>query len=383
MIELTGTVNGKMYENQRMTPDELIDIFNLPINGADRIVFRLDEENGNVVATNLADGQKRFPVRQGLITAFAGMYKGSSIHIRYYESKTNSGKDNIKYFPNKLYFNGIQTTLNLHTSKEKAVYMMLFPWCKESPLRSPRKEPVYLVYDRVKNAKAKLKDSKLFSELMDTIMQSGDDYITQIAYGIKVQGARVASDDAKHPATARMALLEMARKYPDDTYTAFHALTTRIVGAVTDAKERKLIKSITTPSKVTWEYSDELGGDVLVELKNDGDPTRKLIEYLSDSGNWNKFTSRAFAESAVVESEVTGDPADMDNADLIEAGIKARILVVHPQEDKVYLMDENSQFDGRALMILKGARENWKRELSEGMTNIQRNRLIKRLTDDK
>ena len=381
MIELTGTVKGQMFDNKRVTPDELIDIFNLPINGAEKIVFRLDESNRNVVAINLASGQKRFPTRHGLITAFAAMYEGSSISIRYYESKTELQKGNTKYFPNKLYFTGIQTTLNLMTNKEKAVFMMLFPWCKESPFRSPRKEPVYLVHDRVKNAKAKLKDSKTFSELMETIMKSGDDYITQIAYGIKVQGTKVASDDAKHPATARMALLDMARKYPEDTHTAFHSLTTRITGAIVDAKNQKLIKVVTTPTKIIWTYSEELGGDVLVAMKNTGEPTRRLIEYLSEAGHWNKFTGRIFKnpEDPTVE---TTDPSDMNNKELIEAAILAHCLVLHPQEDKVYIMDANSQFESRSLMILTGPRENWKEELLERLSNVQRNRLTKRLHND-
>lgn len=379
MIEITGTINGELYEDRRMTADQIIDLFGLPVNGQDRIIFRLNEKNKNVVAKNLADGKPRFPVKQGLITTFNGMYNGSSIQVRYYERKVERSKGEVRYFPDKVYFDGLQTSFNLDRDREKAVFMMLFPWCKESPFRPPRKAFVYQVHDRVKNAKAKLTDNVKFAEVMENIMKSSDDLIRQVAYGIKVKGKRVNHEDAKFPATARMALLDMARENPADTYNAFHSTAVRMAGAVIDAKEQKKIKSRVSGGKVYWEFSDDLGGDVFVEFKNHGDAVAQLIKHLSDVNNWNAFTSRVY-DGADIETEVPAEPADMENSELIDTAIRAKVLTIHPKEDKVYLMDENSQFESRALMILDGGREGWKEELAQNMSAVQRNRILKKLS---
>lgn len=384
MLEITGFFNNELVQEKMITADQAIQEYNLPINGQSKLVFRLNEDNPHVVAVNKADGKPRWPTKFGLDTTFSGMYNGSPVTIRYYETKDVRDKNKPRYFPREITIEGIQQSFRLPDQKEMAVYVMLYGLCANSPLRNKNITPAYKLYDRVKNANASIEANMQFAALMETIMKTPDDMVCYIAHAARVKGRKVSSDDAREPATARLGLLELARYAPGELQKAFYSRDVQILGAVMHARAKGKISMKSRAGKHIWSYSDDHNREVFAELAESVRPAEELAKFLHGPKEWGEFITKVGGggpapgvEDATELESVSLE--EMDPVNLVRLAVDAQVIALARDESKVYTMNSKGQFDDRALMVVKGELDDWKSELAQNMSQIVRNRIIKKL----
>lgn len=388
MLEVTGTLKGKIYKEEIVTAEYLMEAFGLDfLKGKEKVTFKLNEDNPNVVKKNKADGKLRFPASFGFTTFINGFYEGANLQIRYYTSKVNNGPNlKPKYTPNRLRMNGKAKPLNTTQDKEEALFWLLFPHCKDSPLHDPRRHPaVYLLDDVEKTAKVKMEKEALELKLRTSILGLPDDLAVQIALGIKLGRYSIPPEEAENPVSAKVALIELAKRDPGGLQDAMSSKPVMIDGAIVLAKKRGLIHIAPGANqKKAWYYADSLGGERIIPLPSKGNPNKELAKYLSTREAWMNFQEitgigKKEGEAPEVAEELPAFEMNED-AKVIQEGIDNRCVVLHPKENKVYIMEPSGHLQDRALLIIKD-RKTWKEELLSRANSMIAGRVRKRLEE--
>lgn len=390
MLEVTGTLNGKVYKEEILTADQLAKEFGLDFfNDKERITFKLNEDNPNVVKKNRADGKMRYPNSYQLTTFINGYFNGANLQIRYYRSKVNRGPNLMpRYSPTRLRMNGKAKPLNLKKDKEEALFWLLFPTCKNSPLHDPRSHTAaYVMQDIAASAQAKFHRESLELKLRTSIMKLPDDLAVQIALGIKIGRLSIPMEEAENPISAKVALIEMSKKNPEGVRDAMASKSTMVDGAIIIAKRKGLIKIAPgANSKNAWYYADSLGGEEILRLPAKGNPNKELGKYLANREAWINFQEiTGIKPDSGVMSETPSESAEVteemdEDAQVIQEGILNRCIVLHPTEDKVYIMEPSGHLQDRALLVIKD-RKTWKEELLSRANKMIAGRVRKRLEE--
>lgn len=389
MLEVTGTLKGKVYHEEILTADQLAELFGLTetLQRREGITFKLNVDNPNVVKRNRADGKMRFPNSYQLTTFINGFFEGANLQIRYYRSKVNNGPNlRPRYSPTRLRMNGKAKAINFRRDKEEALFWLLFPHCKDSPLHDPKRHlAAYVMEDIEKTAALRLNRESLDLKLRTAIMELEDDMAVQIALGIKVGRRSIPPQEAEHPVSAKVALIELSKLDPNAMRDALASKSTMIDGAVVLAKKRGLI--LIAPGdnqKNAWYYADSLGGERIIGLPANGNPNKELAKYLSTREAWINFQEITGLKEGVKETEAQviateNVPVDEDAA-VIQQGLDERCVVLHPTEDKVYIMEPTGHLQDRALLVIKD-RKTWKEELLSRANKMIAGRVKKRLEE--
>ena len=386
MLEVTGTLKGKVYKEEILTADQLAEAFNLNFFEKDKATFKLNTENTNIVKRNRADGKLRYPNSYQLTTFINGFFEGANLQIRYYRSKVNNGPNLApRYTPTRLRMNGKAKPLNFSKDKEEALFWLLFPHCKDSPLHDPRRHiAAYVVEDLEKTAQVKFQKETLDLQLRSSIMRLSDDLAVQIALGIKVGRRSIPAEEAGHPVSAKVALIELAKIDPSAVQAAMSSKSTMVDGAIVLAKKRGLIRVAPGENqKNAWYYADSLGGERIIGLPAKGNANKELANYLSSREAWMNFqemTGLSVNESGDEVAQVDNVPELNEDAQVIQEGIEGRCVVLHPTEDKVYIMETTGHLQDRALLVIKD-RKTWKEELLTRANKMIAGRVKKRLEE--
>ncbi len=399
MLEVTGTLKGKVYKEDILTADQLAEAFGVadifeeraPTTGlfeTRTLTFKLNTENPNVVKRNRADGKLRYPTAYQLTTFINGFFEGANLQIRYYRSKVNGGPNlRPRYSPARLRMNGKAKPINLARDKEEALFWLLFPHCKDSPLHDPKRHiAAYVLEDKEKMAQAKFQRESLELQLRSSIMQLPDDLAIQIALGIQVGRRTIPQDEAQSAVSAKVALIELAKMNPQAVRDAMSSKGTMIDGAIVLAKRRGLIHIAPGDNqKNAWYYSDSLGGERIIGLPAKGNPNKELAKYLSSREAWINFqeiTGITETEAKISEAPPVEEAAEevSEEAAIIQEGLANRCIVLHPTEDKIYIMEPSGHFQDRALLVVKD-RKTWKEELLNRANRAIAGRVKKRLEE--
>lgn len=386
MLEVTGTLNGRVLEEAIISADELIEAFNLDFPyDSPAVTFKINKDNHNVVTTNRADNRPRSANKWNLTPFISGFYNGANVQIRYYQSKIPQGLGKkARYTPNRVEFAGKSRSVNLATKKEEAVFMMLFPLCGQSPLRDPRRHGiVYNVADPGKAAQVEFSKESANYELQGKIFALTDEMASMIALGYKAGGRSIPQDTAINPVSARVALLNLAKADPKSVYEALASQPTLIAGTVVHAAANHLIELKNTHTgKRAWHYSTALGGDMITEVPAKGNPKDHLAKYLLNRQAWINFQQvTAIAKPGSLETQIEEQrkSSDSEEETLAREAIESRIVALHPTEDKIYILEPGGHFQDRALLVIKGSRDNWREELISRTNKIITGRLKARM----
>lgn len=118
------------------------------------------------------------------------------------------------------------------------------------------------------------------------------------------------------------------------------------------------------------------------------DVVSEMVEHLADRELWLEFQEgilpsvknvREEATKIIEEAKEMVDSGPTD-AEIIQQALEEVVVTLHPEEDKIYILNDRDQIDGKALMVLEGPRENWKEEFKERASRIHINRLKSRMS---
>ena len=155
-------------------------------------------------------------------------------------------------------------------------------------------------------------------------------------------------------------------------------------GAIVLAKKRGLIRVAPGENqKNAWYYADSLGGERIIGLPAKGNANKELAKYLSSREAWMNFqemTGLSVNESGDEIAQVDNVPELNEDAQVIQEGIEGRCVVLHPTEDKVYIMETTGHLQDRALLVIKD-RKTWKEELLTRANKMIAGRVKKRLEE--
>jgi len=372
MLSVTGTYKGEPVEDKIVPAKELIEYFKLPVDPKKqaRVQFELDKKSKGVIAKNLADGKERYSPRGMMKPLINGSYEGDSIEIRYYERKSQRGKNTV-YSPNRVHFSGKRMGIDTNQNLEQAVFFMLHPWCVDSPVRRRNAIGRYRLYSAEAAGHAKIKEVEKFSRVREMILKATDAQALRVAKALSHKSRLIAKDETNYPSTAKAALLMLAQRKPDAVQGAFGSPEMEVIGTAMQAQDDGLIEM--SPNRMgrnAWFYKD--GGEIVSVPK--GKPVfNELVKHLQDPGEFERFVSQVYP-GEVAKQEAPKVDYD-DYAAVLEAGVDEGFVMIHPSEDKVYIMVDN-QFQDRALKVIDD-RDNWKQELLENATKAQANRVRK------
>jgi hypothetical protein len=375
MLSVTGTFKGEPVEDKIVPAKDLIEYFGLPINPGKqtRVQFELDPRSKGVITKNLADGEERYSPRGMMKPLINGSFKGDTIEIRYYERKSQRGK-NTTYSPSRVHFTGKRMGLDVEQNLEQAVFFLLHPWCVDSPVRRRNSIGRYRIYSAEAAGKAKIAEVEKFSMVRDMILKATDEQALRVAKAISYKSQHIAKDETDFPSTAKAALLILAQKQPGVVQSAFSSPEMEVIGAAMQAQDDGVIEM--SPNKMgrnAWFYAN---GSEIVSVPKGKPVFNELVKHLQNPGEFERFIANAYPDEA--NSRPDEAPAEIDFDDyaaVLQEGINQGFVKIHPTEDKVYIMVDN-QFQDRALKVVDD-RDNWQEELIANATKAQANRVKK------
>ena len=214
MLAITGNLNGKPVEDQIISASDVIKLFNLPISkDAEKIVFELDKKSKGVIAINPVDGSERFAYRSMLKPIATGTYKNESYTVQYYNTRRQNNKGGYTYSPNRVDFMGKRHSINTDQDLEKAVFFLLHPWCKDSPLRNRNSISRYKLFSAEKESMLKIQEEERHAKLRDMVLQMDDARGIRIAKAISHKhGGTIPQSGTETAATAKASLLVLMRE---------------------------------------------------------------------------------------------------------------------------------------------------------------------------
>lgn len=371
MLSITGTYKGQSVEDKVVSARELIEHFKLPISPkTEKVTFELDKKAKGVIAINAADGRERFAERNTISPLASGTYEGETCQIRYYTSKQKN-KDGVKYTPARVEYTGKRHSVNTRQDLELAVFLMLYPKCADSPIRSRRSPVRYKMYSAEAISKQKIQAEEQYAKLREAILKSDDDYAVRMAKAISHKLRLIPMSETDGPSIAKAALLDLIRTKPDAVRQAMSTPQMEVIGAVMHAQSTGRIEmNPNTAGRTAWYYKET--GEEIVSVPKGKPVLDHLFKHLSDAEEFSDFVEKIYGAKPTVKSV---DPTLSEDAQVIKSAIDSGVLQKHPTEPKVYIMVGN-QFQDRALKVLDDP-DNWKEEMVQSATSTMAARVQK------
>lgn len=287
-------------------------------------------------------------------------------------------------------FDGRTKVYDMATQREEAVFIALHPFHKDSPLRNPsRHESVFRIANLIGRAQANIEEVARKRKLTEIILNAPDELAIFTAMGFKAGLNRVPQEEARHPTTAKAGLLKLAEKMPGEVLSAFESHKVQVTGAILYALHMGYVqKAQVAGGRFIWRWSAEKGGRDILTTRPRKDAVSEMVEHLSDRELWLEFQEgilpsvknvREEATKIIEEAKEMVDSGPTD-AEIIQQALEEVVVTLHPEEDKIYILNDRDQIDGKALMVLEGPRENWKEEFKERASRIHINRLKSRMS---
>jgi hypothetical protein len=388
MLEVSGEWEGEIVDEKLVSAQDLVKHFNLPFKKGDKVNFRL---HSSVKTKDLASGKLRFADRRQFAPIISGVYKGSMFTIRYYERKRKrTGKKNngVVYTPLRLAFLGEEMIFDTDREFEKTVFMFLYSSCADSPLRAKRAQKHWEFFRPDQEAAEKLVGFENHEALRLRVMELKDDEAMYIAKAIQMmKGLLSAKVKLTSPAISKLALVDVAMKNPQGLKNALDSLQIEAAATIIRAQEEDQILLRSEKGGRTWVWHEDQGGTIILKVGSKaGNPVHKLIEHLTSSleglsefkAKLNKETPN-LTELPVNESNDDSSIEEMEPDELFKLAVSIGAIGYHPDEQKVYLKNENGQFVGNALKANVGP--DWESELAEGLPRAATGKLRKHLVE--
>lgn len=342
-----------------MKPQELIELFNLPLDlnsRKPRVVMKLTDR---YVKPDRLNGGVKFPAGWQALTVVNGEFEGNSVTIRYATSKTQKGtganRETI-FQPRYLTFNG-RANAYLASEKEpqdleKVVFLLLHPKNQDSPLRGREAKDKRIRLDNsVREAANKVANIKNFVEVYNEILALDESTLRVKLAGIK-KGLNV---DALEREEVLAEIMDLMQGNPNDFLTKWQSHTATFDGIISRAIHLALVEEYTLGGNIkAWRFSkkaskDFLNSDIpiaITQCKPNQSPQDALKAWiLSDAANLasiqNMLTSldqQTQVETAMGVTVKDLKPAkigDMTTAQMVVYGLEHDQLAV-VKEDGVW-----------------------------------------------
>lgn len=339
-----------------MKPQELIELFNLPLDlnsRKPRVVMKLTDR---YVKPDRLNGGVKFPAGWQALTVVNGEFEGNSVTIRYATSKTQKGtganRETI-FQPRYLTFNG-RANAYLASEKEpqdleKVVFLLLHPKNQDSPLRGREAKDKRIRLDNsVKEAANKVANIKNFVEVYNEILALDESTLRVKLAGIK-KGLNV---DALEREEVLAEIMDLMQGNPNDFLTKWQSHTATFDGIISRAIHLALVEEYTLGGNIkAWRFSkkaskDFLSSDIpiaITQCKPNQSPQDALKAWiLSDAANLasiqNMLTSldqQTQVETAMGVTVKDLKPAkigDMTTAQMVVYGLEHDQLAVVKEE---------------------------------------------------
>lgn len=240
MFELTGTVKGTTYNQEPMSADQLIDLFDLEIdwNGKKKLMqFELHSSQKKYDRWNKLVAFQHAKMLRSLIT---GVHHGNSVNIQYYRRKTVKRENGVNvpsYTPHHLEYAGNDLAFVLDQAestadKELMVFFMLSTKCADSPIQGQYPEKYFQINDTVAKAEKEVAEYTRMYEVQSVIMNPEADI-----HLLRTKAAGMGiSESTMEDVEVRAALMNRARadiesfwKQYDSVKTSFRGMLTRAI----------------------------------------------------------------------------------------------------------------------------------------------------------
>lgn len=268
MLYLTGFVKDRLFEETPVKPQELIELFNLPLDlnsRKPRVVMKLTDR---YVKPDRLNGGVKFPAGWQALTVVNGEFEGNSVTVRYATSKTQKGtganRETI-YQPRYITFTG-RANAYLASEKEpkdleKVVFLMLHPKNADSPIRGKEANDKRIRLDNaVKDAANKVASIKNFVEVYNEILGLDESTLRVKLAGIR-KGLNVDSLE-KDEVIAE--IMDLMQGNPNDFLTKWQAHTTTFDGIINRAIYLALVEEYTLGGNIkAWRFSKKASKDFL------------------------------------------------------------------------------------------------------------------------
>lgn len=375
MIQITGTSEGKVYNDEIVDVETAAKIIGSDIDLNSSLVFKLLKEK---TKSDPANRMVRHQDRRSIVPVVSGKTKnGEFITIRYFKNKTGKGND-ITYLPSRIYHKGMEMKVDARKDKELAFFLSICSMCKDSPIARGPNGKHFFIDDKEKNAKELLRKESRIATLINSIHSMPEAHVKRIAHALKLSGttasgrkvSRSVSGVGTEPIAAiRAQLISIAKDLPKQFFDMMNDQDTILKGAIREAKavgvivQKNIGKGI-----VAWNWRKDIeDGSEICRSRSGQDPYVALFQYVtSKSENFEFFNTTvndAMGYDALV-NEISSEPNT--NEEIVAAAIKKDVIYFDRSIGKVVLLNSDGEVDGHPVHIVKDIK-NWQQELADAM----------------
>ena len=373
MIEITGTYTNpknnesKSFNEELLTAAQVIEMFDISFPGVkdwknptdfDRIFFRAVDKH---IKFNKQNNFEDAFLGCSTITQISHQGKYGSFSLRYYTRKTPKANANgYDYRPHKLnIIRGKTTTMYLNERLEEIVWMILWPKCVSSPLKTNRhKDFIYDLYDdnrtRLQALEIYKKEASVIAEIMD---MSVDMLRTKVA-GMSIKGGSIGFNYSDAPDTIQAKVIEWLKKYPVEFINQWRNPKVNVKGFIMEAHKAGLFVEKKHGFDNAIHFTPEIYDGEKIAT-GAGDESLLDILYREAVNNWAAFKTKitnALADKKLAEKDIEEfDVKDLIDGERPEASTKHKDLQEYtPAQLVTILQDEDLiHFDRASGEVVK------------------------------
>ena len=200
MLEATGIINNKVYENKLIDAYTVMEYLGLSFPSLENnrqsegvVEFQL---YGRYIKKDVRNKMERHTKKLRIPTTVTVVSKEGTLTLRYYKNKVMQGDNKYKYFPSRIdVFNGKNLFLTVPQDVEVALMHLLYNKCENSPNYREGMDIVYSLIDREAMSQEDLKRMQEVKKVSDEIIQMSESRLRTKAKGVRIKGQRVDAGD--------------------------------------------------------------------------------------------------------------------------------------------------------------------------------------------
>lgn len=257
MLILNGYVKGKMFNNEQVPAETLIELFDLPVDlhsRKPRMVLTLTQR---YIQRDRLNGGEKFSSGHFLTTAIDGEYDGNIINVQYAERKIQRPGPipSVEYQPRHIPFigksNAYAATRKEPKDLEKLVFMLLHPKCQNSPLSGPAaSDKKYQIDDAVTKAAKVVTNVQSFMEVYNQVLTAPISVMRTKLAGIKRMNVEPLEDTE-----VQAQIFTMMQNDPEGFYKKWSMHTTSFEGLINRAINLAVVEKYGVGNGQAWRFS--------------------------------------------------------------------------------------------------------------------------------
>jgi hypothetical protein len=294
MLELTGTLKNKVYNQEVVSSEQLAELTGAPKK------IKGDEQHILEICPNLVkvtpEGQMNYPrgiSQQGMTEL---QIDGDTVSLRYYKRKNQTGPGMFTYSPTHVEFKGLK---NAYTAAdyEQFLFLYLSSICKDSP--SKPQDPMIQYHDALAIERNAVASSEQLEQMLEIIQKAPNTDILAKSRGILLNGIGTNVPQGAGVGMHRAALIGLLVKYQAAFCAEWYNDSVFVRGLAREAMYTGGVKQKQVGNRQAWVWGSN---DTTILFIPDGaDPFTELVSWCISAENTE------YAKSALTLA-VTGQP---------------------------------------------------------------------------